>query len=346
MSDTAAPEAGSCGTCRWWRLAEQTRRGECRRHAPQLVVWPEPDGRWLARSLWPRTAAEEGCGDFVPGFVARVAPPAPTPERTHVNASAPIGRPDHPIQLPPLPATAQRIGMTDPERQAPAMPVLPDSETEPRIGERLLFGVTPKATPERPGAVPIEEKAAAASAAFEDLGVGARIHLGVSTPLTPERSGVALRGADGDHAGPALQAGAPEGQTPRLVPDPETLLRRVADPTNAAKREGYPEGNGRDTRGDEAWRKTRTAFMREPPQPVAREICAVGAYYAYGEPGRPVLTVPAVLVDDDDAHARAWVHAELVRTAFLAGKPVPSNVRRDYPSLDSKLQRGERQTIF
>lgn len=337
MSESAASEAGSCGTCRWWRTADVSRRGECRRHAPQLVVWPEPDGRWLARSLWPRTAAEEGCGDFVPGFVARTVPPTPTQDRTALPTSAPLGRPEHPIQLPPLPVVAARPAQPDPERQAPAMPVLQDSASEPRIGERFLFGITPKATPETPGAVPVQEKAAVAAAKLEDLGVGARFHLGVSTPLTPERSGIALR---------ADAADEPTSAAPRLVPDPETLLRRVADPEAEKKRAGFPAGHGRDTRGDEAWRKTRTAFMREPPQPIMREVCAAGAYFAYGEPGRPVLTVPAALVEDDDAHARAWIHAELVRTAFLAGKAVPSNVRRDYPSLDSKLQRGERQTIF
>ena len=49
-----------CGWCRFYVAEEGAARGECRRHAPQLIATPTG----AVRSAWPVTPRTGWCGDW------------------------------------------------------------------------------------------------------------------------------------------------------------------------------------------------------------------------------------------------------------------------------------------
>lgn len=52
----------TCSSCKSWSSATGT-TGECRRHAPQLIVF-EVDAATKIESRFPTTGAEAWCGDY------------------------------------------------------------------------------------------------------------------------------------------------------------------------------------------------------------------------------------------------------------------------------------------
>lgn len=53
----------ACAACSFWNPIEDN-TGECRRHAPQTIAF-EVDDEVKLESLFPVTAGEDWCGDFV-----------------------------------------------------------------------------------------------------------------------------------------------------------------------------------------------------------------------------------------------------------------------------------------
>lgn len=52
----------ACGKCVYWQTTDAM-AGECRRHAPQTVVF-KVDDQVEFESTFPATQAEDWCGDF------------------------------------------------------------------------------------------------------------------------------------------------------------------------------------------------------------------------------------------------------------------------------------------
>lgn len=59
---TTVENTNTCATCASWKSSAST-EGECRRHAPQLVVF-EIDDSTKIESRFPTTKATDWCGDF------------------------------------------------------------------------------------------------------------------------------------------------------------------------------------------------------------------------------------------------------------------------------------------
>ena len=58
----ATTSTESCAACRNWREVREG-VGECRAHAPQLIVF-EVDDNTKIESRFPTTAGDDWCGDF------------------------------------------------------------------------------------------------------------------------------------------------------------------------------------------------------------------------------------------------------------------------------------------
>ena len=61
MSKQWSPDGISCGQCKCWF------GGQCRRHPPQLVLWPTDNQHpitYMPVESWPTTMADDWCGDF------------------------------------------------------------------------------------------------------------------------------------------------------------------------------------------------------------------------------------------------------------------------------------------
>lgn len=64
MNATIQHSAGAvCSTCKHWNKTEDAGKGECRRHAPQSLVFTI-DRKTRFESRFPVTAASDWCGDF------------------------------------------------------------------------------------------------------------------------------------------------------------------------------------------------------------------------------------------------------------------------------------------
>lgn len=70
-----------CWDCKFWKTTDsrgdsdeefhEDNQGECRRHAPLPVVYPERDAiqedcRWINYAVWPRVECTDWCGEFSP----------------------------------------------------------------------------------------------------------------------------------------------------------------------------------------------------------------------------------------------------------------------------------------
>ena len=53
----------ACGSCRYWKPGDASNVGQCRRHAPQSIVF-NVDEKLQFQSRFPETAAEDWCGDY------------------------------------------------------------------------------------------------------------------------------------------------------------------------------------------------------------------------------------------------------------------------------------------
>lgn len=62
MSKTATQSA-TCSSCKHWSNQANASQGECRRHAPQALVFVI-DAQTKYESRFPATKAEDWCGDF------------------------------------------------------------------------------------------------------------------------------------------------------------------------------------------------------------------------------------------------------------------------------------------
>ena len=49
----------TCNSCKFWKLLEAERFGECRRHSPR------PSGQGI-EAKWPGTTLDDWCGDYQP----------------------------------------------------------------------------------------------------------------------------------------------------------------------------------------------------------------------------------------------------------------------------------------
>lgn len=70
---------GTCEDCRFWdgpgknARASAGPRQQCRRRGPVIVVAPNPyGGPDKPAAMWPFTAKEDWCGDYVPDASAQV----------------------------------------------------------------------------------------------------------------------------------------------------------------------------------------------------------------------------------------------------------------------------------
>lgn len=61
MSDTAT-STKTCTSCKYWNATDSS-KGECRRHAPQTVVF-KVDEDVQFESSFPVTKSDDWCGDF------------------------------------------------------------------------------------------------------------------------------------------------------------------------------------------------------------------------------------------------------------------------------------------
>lgn len=57
-------KTAACGKCVFWKSEDST-KGECRRHAPQSVVFTVHE-EVKFESTFPNTRAEDWCGDYEP----------------------------------------------------------------------------------------------------------------------------------------------------------------------------------------------------------------------------------------------------------------------------------------
>ncbi|WP_442891210.1 hypothetical protein [Congregicoccus parvus] len=62
MSTSTTTVAKACSACAYWKSSSAT-FGECRRHAPQTVVF-KVDADTKFESRFPETKAADWCGDF------------------------------------------------------------------------------------------------------------------------------------------------------------------------------------------------------------------------------------------------------------------------------------------
>ena len=51
----------NCAACSHWKASDE--KGECRRHAPQTIVF-EVNNEVSVESRFPSTSAQDWCGDF------------------------------------------------------------------------------------------------------------------------------------------------------------------------------------------------------------------------------------------------------------------------------------------
>lgn len=65
MTIQAQAKTAVCATCRYWSTDAQASEGECRRHAPQMLVF-NIDDDLKYKSHFPATAATDWCGDYQP----------------------------------------------------------------------------------------------------------------------------------------------------------------------------------------------------------------------------------------------------------------------------------------
>jgi hypothetical protein len=65
MNTQLHTNVAACGNCRFWSTDSKTENGECRRHAPQMLVF-NVDDNLKFKSHFPPTAASDWCGDYQP----------------------------------------------------------------------------------------------------------------------------------------------------------------------------------------------------------------------------------------------------------------------------------------
>lgn len=58
---TTDTKAKTCSTCAYWEASSE--KGECRRHAPQNIVFEVSD-EMKVESRFPTTSSDDWCGDF------------------------------------------------------------------------------------------------------------------------------------------------------------------------------------------------------------------------------------------------------------------------------------------
>lgn len=331
-----------CSECRWWRAAAPFRRGECRRRAPSVLLTSGADGQPLQRSVWPRTMAEDGCGDHEAGpraFAPLVSEggqtPGPIDRPKPAPVPVPVAAPVVPASLAaPLQAASARVAS---EARPPTAD--PTPEGPQRVGDRYQVGVRPSLTPERDGVTPRAD----ATPSVPKLPPSPEPNLDASYVFLPY-------GGDGSGSGrnepvlppiPSVTRPLPKvhGATsmptltpPDKLPDTAIILGLLDEPSTEARRAAFPVGTATEKSGEEGWRMARRSFVLAPPLPIDRVDGGKGAYFTYGAPGRPVLTLPVDLVDDDANMALAWMHAELVRKAVQAGRSLSQSVRKEYPA--------------
>lgn len=59
---TTATHTATCANCKSWN-SKGSDQGECRRHAPQMIVF-EIDDETKIESRFPVTSADDWCGDY------------------------------------------------------------------------------------------------------------------------------------------------------------------------------------------------------------------------------------------------------------------------------------------
>ncbi|BCU78167.1 hypothetical protein [Luteolibacter sp. LG18] len=63
MKTEAQTKTVACSNCQYWSSDAKAKKGECRRHAPQMLVF-NVDNDLKYKSHFPATAAADWCGDF------------------------------------------------------------------------------------------------------------------------------------------------------------------------------------------------------------------------------------------------------------------------------------------
>jgi hypothetical protein len=63
MKTETTAKTATCASCQYWSSDSEARQGECRRHAPQMLVFHvEDDVKFESR--FPATLASDWCGDY------------------------------------------------------------------------------------------------------------------------------------------------------------------------------------------------------------------------------------------------------------------------------------------
>lgn len=62
---TSSAAAAKCASCNFWNAKQGSDQGQCRRHAPQTVVF-NVDAGVKFESRFPETQASDWCGDYSP----------------------------------------------------------------------------------------------------------------------------------------------------------------------------------------------------------------------------------------------------------------------------------------
>lgn len=353
MTDKAA----QCRNCHWWRdpatgdrlgrASDDGEVGECRRHAPQVVAFPDQrTNRWATRTSWPSTMANHGCGDFSPGGPAGAAPaegPAEGPDgmihkamsrRMGEGASTPSAAPKS--APAPRPKADKELDHDSRLAAAAAAKAVERSAPAPRRGPTLPTGdldVSPPPSPERRRG--------------PSLPTG---DLNVPAPPEPPRPKPAPQTRPPQKPRPPLEDDAEDAVSAMLgediAPDPAPpagggadMLKRVASDMGSSLWKDavsrLPQGGGHDIAGLEGWRQTLSAFRAGPPQPIThvpkgqRDAADDVGYFAYGKLKAPIIVAPDSVVRNE-AEARDWLHAALVHAAQEKGRTLPVAVRRDY----------------
>jgi hypothetical protein len=63
MKTETQTKTQACASCQYWRNDAQSSQGECRRHAPQMLVFHVADDLKF-ESRFPATMASDWCGDY------------------------------------------------------------------------------------------------------------------------------------------------------------------------------------------------------------------------------------------------------------------------------------------
>ncbi|MFD0894145.1 hypothetical protein KBB96_02605 [Luteolibacter ambystomatis] len=63
MKTETSGKTATCAACQYWSSDAKGKKGECRRHAPQMLVF-NVDDDVKYKSHFPATSASDWCGDF------------------------------------------------------------------------------------------------------------------------------------------------------------------------------------------------------------------------------------------------------------------------------------------